>query len=349
MLDLSRTGRLTAYTGAAAQLVGLAWDAVLHRLDPGLAAREGIFTLSNPGHVLFGGGLVLVVVGLGLLLLAGGGRSRVLRFGGAGALGALAVGALLLVSTSEGGLTGHSHDHADAAGDTHIHADGTAHTHDAPQTVLAAGSASDQAGHAHDGAFGAFGDVEQSRHQHQPDIPISAADLTTLTGQLTAARAATEQYQDVRAALRDGYIQMTQDLPGIAAHFVNPFLAARGQFDPAHPEILLYAKQDGRWTLVGLSYLLPYTGTETPPEGFAGPLDVWHYHTDLCFKAQRVISAGGVAQACTSQGGRFVANTGWMAHLWLYSDSPEGVFAHENTNLKGSDAVLTRADLAAMQ
>jgi hypothetical protein len=50
--------------GAASLLVGLALDAYLHAQDPTLAHREGIFTLSNPGHVLLGAGIVMVVVGL---------------------------------------------------------------------------------------------------------------------------------------------------------------------------------------------------------------------------------------------------------------------------------------------
>jgi len=50
--------------GAASLLLGLALDAYLHAQDPTLAHREGIFTLSNPGHVLLGTGIVLVVVGL---------------------------------------------------------------------------------------------------------------------------------------------------------------------------------------------------------------------------------------------------------------------------------------------
>jgi hypothetical protein len=50
--------------GVAALLTGLALDSYLHARDPGLAHREGIFTLSNPGHVLLGIGIALVVVGI---------------------------------------------------------------------------------------------------------------------------------------------------------------------------------------------------------------------------------------------------------------------------------------------
>src|SRR5579864_7563242 len=50
--------------GVVALLCGLALDAYLHAKDPTLAHREGIFTLSNPGHVLLGIGIALVVVGV---------------------------------------------------------------------------------------------------------------------------------------------------------------------------------------------------------------------------------------------------------------------------------------------
>ena len=61
--------RSTAFLGAgvlgvAALLLGQAWDFYLHAADPTLAHREGIFTVTNPGHMLLGVGLVLVVVGV---------------------------------------------------------------------------------------------------------------------------------------------------------------------------------------------------------------------------------------------------------------------------------------------
>ncbi len=50
--------------GVTALLLGLALDSYLHAHDPTLVHREGIFSLSNPGHVLLGLGIALVVVGL---------------------------------------------------------------------------------------------------------------------------------------------------------------------------------------------------------------------------------------------------------------------------------------------
>ncbi len=50
--------------GVTALLLGLALDSYLHAHDATLAHREGIFSLSNPGHVLLGLGIALVVVGL---------------------------------------------------------------------------------------------------------------------------------------------------------------------------------------------------------------------------------------------------------------------------------------------
>lgn len=362
MIELAKIGRVTAVIGAASQLVGLGWDAVLHRVDPGLAEREGIFTLTNPGHLLFAGGLALVVGGLGLWLVSAGSRgSRALRFGSLALLILLSGSSVALAGSSEGGLTGHHHDQA--AGDLHVHDDAAVHAADMHAAVTpnepdgghshatpAQVAAQTAAGHERVLTADDLANSDaQSRHQHAADIPITSGELTTLNAQLVAARAGTEKYQDVRVALADGYRQVTQDLPGIASHFISPANVIDGVFDPAKPEILLYTKIDGQWKLAGVSYLAPFTGSETPPEGFAGPLDVWHYHTDLCFKGQSVISATKSAAECRAAGGAFTKNTGWMAHLWLYMEGPEGLFAHENSLLKGGGAVLTKAEIAAMQ
>ena len=55
--------------GAVTLLVGLAWDAWLHRVDPDLAVREGVFTLTNPSHALLVIGIALVMAGAIMFLL----------------------------------------------------------------------------------------------------------------------------------------------------------------------------------------------------------------------------------------------------------------------------------------
>jgi hypothetical protein len=50
--------------GVVTVLSGLAVDSYLHARDPGLIHREGLFTLTNPGHLLLGAGIGLVVVSM---------------------------------------------------------------------------------------------------------------------------------------------------------------------------------------------------------------------------------------------------------------------------------------------
>src|SRR5437588_623979 len=57
--------------GAVLTVAGLALDAFLHARDPTLIHREGLLTLSNPGHLLLvvGTGTTVAAIALALLLL----------------------------------------------------------------------------------------------------------------------------------------------------------------------------------------------------------------------------------------------------------------------------------------
>lgn len=188
------------------------------------------------------------------------------------------------------------------------------------------GTATDgDASHAHgsDSASEPLGEGEA--HSHGTEVHVTTEQLLAAGKFVQDVKANLAQYTDIRAGMAAGYVQLTQDLPGIAAHFVNlKYLNDNVEMDPAKPEFLLYTKRlDGNWKLVGaMFYALP-RGDTAP--SFFGPLDVWHRHENLCFQA------GGVKVAASQAdcpGGLFTKETNWQLHVWIL-DGGAGVFAHD--------------------
>jgi hypothetical protein len=172
-----------------------------------------------------------------------------------------------------------------------------------------------------------------------PQEPISEATRLQLQTQEEQARAVAVKYPTVADALQAGYRESTVYVPCIGAHYTNTALAR--QFDPAAPSELLYEGTTPGSRIVGLSYLVYHPGG--PPEGFAGPNDVWHQHTfngGLCINgAGVVIGAESTSPAqCAAAGGRKVPLTDiWMLHDWVVPgfECSWGVFASECPELGG--------------
>ncbi|HEY1359664.1 MAG TPA: hypothetical protein VGF21_15275 [Thermoleophilaceae bacterium] len=61
-------GAWTAFAGLCVQFVGIIWDTLLHHHDPGLAERESVLSLGNPGHVLIASGTSITAIGIGICL-----------------------------------------------------------------------------------------------------------------------------------------------------------------------------------------------------------------------------------------------------------------------------------------
>jgi hypothetical protein len=182
--------------------------------------------------------------------------------------------------------------------------------------------------------------------ESQPDQPLDAATRALLADQLTVARQHALAYPTVADAVAAGYRLAGGFAPGSGAHYIGGPLTGPGTFDPNAAQSLIYDGTSPTSRVVGLMY---YSIGASPPEGFAGPNDHWHRHSNVCTK----FSAAGVdvpfpadadvtREQCTQVGGIFMSITGWMVHAWVVPswESPQGVFSHENPDLRCADGTF---------
>jgi hypothetical protein len=177
-----------------------------------------------------------------------------------------------------------------------------------------------------------------------PDKPLDAATRAKVARQLVTARTAALKYPTVADAVKAGLIQAGKFSPETGAHYIS-ISGALGTFDPANPGSYIYDGIRPSSRIVGLMYL---AGSTNPPEGFAGPNDHWHRHSNTCviFGSQIVVpfaADSSVTKAqCDGVKGTFMRRTTWMVHAWVVPswESPSGVFSHNNPNLRCADGTI---------
>ena len=179
-----------------------------------------------------------------------------------------------------------------------------------------------------------------------PATPPAAVQTTKSEATLAEVRAAVEKYQDVKAAVADGYIQdpsgmcETADMMGKPAklgamgiHYFrpdllgitappNPRVDGTGTYtDFHHPAVLLYEPEaDGSLKLVGVENLVfekawTAAGHTQPPSFHGVPFD---HMVDN--PATKIDEAHG-----------FMPH--YDRHVWVIRDNPNGVFAQYNPNV----------------
>jgi hypothetical protein len=194
------------------------------------------------------------------------------------------------------------------------------------------------AGHAGQSESGAQHHVMAGTSHNSDGVAVSFTDLQSAVETLKKAQSATEKYQDVRVAEADGYRVFGPYVAGMGFHYVNTRLARVG-FDAEHPPILLYEKDDDAASglrLVGVSYTLPvHAGDDEQPvvAPFPRALAAWHKHANICLFANRSIRTKLNDVECIQEGGRFIAETDWMLHAWIWKDNPAGVFSPTNPEI----------------
>lgn len=225
------------------------------------------------------------------------------------------------------------------------------------KTVVAKTSATTASGCVQGAGAGSC-NIDEAKALAIPDQPLAAATRALEAKQLVAARAAALRYPTVADALRAHMLQAGKFSPETGAHYINLSAmiprgagARYGSFDPSNPGSYIYDGTSPTSKVIGLMYL---SMAVLPSEGFAGPNDHWHRHTNTCvvYTAGKIVvpfaADSSVTQAqCDALHGDFMRETVWMVHAWVVPgwESPLGVFSHSNPDVLCADGT-TKADAA---
>lgn len=286
----------------------------------------------------------------------------------------LAIVALTTAALASPSARTHAHDahgeHNDVAAaaaidDAHEHAPLPA----VDRPVAAATASNDAHEHptenvaASDGAATAVADDKgfsllMNGHQHtHADEPMDAATTTLLAHQLARTSELVAMYPTVAAAEAAGYHRFGPFAPGLGTHYGKGVSIATGVIDETNvlDPMLIYDGSDADSRLIGFMYIA--YGSDATPEGFAGPNDIWHFHTNVCI----VIQPDGTIDAplgadvdnvdpelCQQYGGFILGNSGYMLHVWMVPgwSNPLGVFHETHPAITCADDTYFMKDLA---
>ena len=215
--------------------------------------------------------------------------------------------------------------------------------------------------------FAALQNGQMGDHAHGPDEGTSAADdvqtldpatAGTLAGQLALTAPLVERYPTVAEARAAGYRQAGPFSPGLGIHyskFGEDSSNSDGDMDPADiaAPILIYDGVGDDARLAGFMYM---AYQETEPEGFAGSLDRWHYHTAVCIVStptgiETPFGAdltGVTEEMCEDEGGQLLDFTGYMVHVWTVPgyESELGTFSDLNPRITCPDGTYHAIPIA---
>lgn len=213
--------------------------------------------------------------------------------------------------------------------------------------------------------FSALANGQMGSHEHpgQDGAPaaeeIDPATAGELAGQLALTAPLAAQYPTIQDAVDAGYSRAGPFAPGLGIHYSPPtyggFLAEGDGMSPeqiANP-MLIFAGTEPDAPLAGFMYL---RYQETAPEGFAGPLDTWHYHETVCIVTTPdgidtpfgADLTGVTDQMCTDAGGTMLDFTGYMVHVWTVPgwESTDGTFSDLNRAITCPDGTYYTVPIA---
>ena len=189
-------------------------------------------------------------------------------------------------------------------------------------------------------------------HQHGVgEEPVDPQTQATLDSQLAYTRLIAEKVPTLGDAVDLGYTRGGPFSPGLGTHYVGDAIpdlptppgGADGEW--LKSPVLVFDGVGREAPIAGFMY---YLAGEADPDGFAGPNDHWHHHTQVCIVANPDGSIDSPLGAdddsiteadCKGVGGSMMQTTGNMVHVWSVPgyESPDGIFTELNPAITCED------------
>ena len=176
--------------------------------------------------------------------------------------------------------------------------------------------------------FAALASAGPAVHRHDM-ATMGGTTSQALAAQLADARVATAKYaNNLVLAKKQGYGVITQMIPDMGWHFLNPKIT---EFDVTKPPILVYGKRGSSWQLVAFEWVFPKKPAKPPlPGATYGAFGAACHYKDGTFVFQADQSA------CAPRSPQSGAAFGFWhpdlvtLHVWAWYPNPAGVYSGMN-------------------
>jgi hypothetical protein len=161
-------------------------------------------------------------------------------------------------------------------------------------------------------------------------MPTAAQAIPAkLAAQLQLGRLATAKYTtNLALAKKNGYGVITQMIPDMGWHFMNPKITT---FDVRKPPILVYGKHGSTWQLVAFEWVFPAKPKSPPlPGATYGAFGAACHYKDGTFVAQEDESACAPKSPQSGAAFNFWHPDLVTLHVWAWYPNPDGVYSGMN-------------------
>ncbi len=166
-------------------------------------------------------------------------------------------------------------------------------------------------------------------HRHDMSTMSEKAASRKLAAQLALGRLATAKYAtDLALAKKSGYGVITQMIPDMGWHFMNPNITT---FDITKPPILVYGKRGSNWQLVAFEWVFPTKPAKAPlPGATYGSFGAACHFKDGTFVFQASQESCATKSPQTGSAFNFWHPDLVTLHVWAWYPNPSGVFSGMN-------------------